>query len=64
MCCALCANHSALRKQEELVNGLFALYWNGVTDIIALGHHKLPADAKFTPFKVGCSPRANDWYYD
>ena len=47
------ANRLLLRKQEEFVNGLFALYWDGVTDTITAGHHKIPADAKFTPFTVG-----------
>ena len=50
-------NHLLIRKQEEFVNGLFALYWNGVADVITAGHNKLPTDVEFTPFKVGCSSR-------
>jgi hypothetical protein len=45
-------HQSPLRKQEEFVKGLFALYWNGVADTINVGHNKLPADAKFTPLEV------------
>ena len=49
-----------LRQQEEFVNGLHLLYWDGVTDIIALGHNKLPVTAEFAPFKVGCSCSVSD----
>ena len=42
-----------LRKQEEFMNGLFLLYWDGVTDVIAIGHNKLPATAEFVPLEVG-----------
>ena len=56
-------NHPFLRKQEEFVNGLFALYWHGVTDIIAVGHNKLPAAAEFTPLKVGRGWRVGDRYH-
>lgn len=46
------------------MSGLTALFWDGVTDIIAVGHNKLSSDAKFTPFKVGYSSRVDDLYYD
>lgn len=48
------------RRQEEFVNGLFALYWDGVTDVIAVGHNKFPTAAEFTPMKVHCSWRVGD----
>ena len=35
------------------MSGLFSLYWDGVTDIIAAGHNKVPMDAEFAPLKVG-----------
>jgi len=63
MCQAPCANHLFLRKQEEFVNGLAALFGEGVTDVIAVGHNRLPADPKFTPFKVGCSSTVGDLYH-
>lgn len=52
-----------LRKQEEFMNGLFLLYWDGVTDLIAVGHNKLPATAEFAPLKVGCSLEVSNRYH-
>ena len=46
------------------MKGLTALFRDGVTDVIAVGHNRLPADSKFTPFKVGCGSRVGDLYYD
>ena len=55
------ANHLLLlRKQEEFMNGLFLLYWDGVTDLIAVGHNELPANAEFAPLKVGYGQRVSD----
>ena len=51
-----------LRKQEEFAKGLFALYWDGVTNIINVGHNKIPADTKFTPFEVSRASKANYRY--
>ena len=49
-----------LRKQEEFMNGLSLLYWDGVTDLIAVGHNKFPTTAKFAPLKVGCRRGVSD----
>jgi len=44
------------------MSGLFQLYWDGVTDIIAVGHNKLPA-AEFAPLKVGRSQGDSGQYH-
>lgn len=42
------------------MNGLVVLYWDGVTDVITVGHNKPPPATKFTPLEVGRACRTTD----